>query len=112
MRDDIQIKFSRIKNWKNKEEEDEDSSWKTIDNTWKIERIILIALIPVSLLRITWLVILLSVLELLCITRFIRIEQRYFDWDHATKYIFGDKENKEDDKQSSSYSEANYTSTE
>ncbi len=92
MRDDIQIKFSRAKNWKNKEEEeDEDSSWKTIDNTWKIERIILIALIPVSLLRITWLVILLSVLELLCITRFIRIEQRYFDWDQATKNIFGDK---------------------
>lgn len=109
MRDDIQIKFSRVKNWKNKEEEDENSSWKTIDNTWKIERIILIALIPVSLLRITWLVILLSVLELLCITRFIRIEQRYFDWDHATKSIFGDKE---DDKQSSSYSEADYTSTE
>lgn len=112
MRDDIQIKFSRVKNWKNKEEEDENSSWKTIDNTWKIERIILIALIPVSLLRITWLVILLSVLELLCITRFIRIEQRYFDWDHAAKNIFGDKENKEDDKQSSSYKEADYTSAE
>lgn len=91
MRDDIQIKFSYIKNWKNKEEEDENSSWKTIDNTWKIERIILIALIPVSLLRITWLVILLSLLELLCITRFIRIEQRYFDWNQVTKNIFGDK---------------------
>lgn len=90
MRDDIQIKFSHIKNWKNKEE-DENSSWKTIDNTWKIERIILITLIPVSLLRITWLVILLSVLELLCITRFIRIEQRYFDWNQATKNIFSDK---------------------
>ena len=91
MRDDIQIKFSRVKNYREVEEEDENSSWKTIDHSWKLERAIFIALIPISLLRITWLVILLCLVELGIITRFIRIEQRYFDWDQATKNIFGDK---------------------